>query len=127
QFGQPMRKTFVILIFATCFLTSLDVVGETKSAVPSADPLQALAQDFWQWRARYQPFSKDDIPRIEHPPGPRDWSAASIASQRAALKTFETRWRDLNDQGWDRSQQVDYRLMGSAIARVRWELDLNLR
>ena len=29
--------------------------------------------------------------------------------------------------GLNRSQQVDYRLMGSAIARVRWELDLNRR
>ena len=30
-------------------------------------------------------------------------------------------------RGLNRAQQVDYRLMGSAIARVRWELDLNRR
>ncbi len=33
----------------------------------------------------------------------------------------------MNARGWSRSEQVDYRLLGSAIARVRWELDLNRR
>src|ERR1700758_4106628 len=28
---------------------------------------------------------------------------------------------------WPVPQQVDYRLMGSAMARVRWELDVNPR
>jgi hypothetical protein len=29
--------------------------------------------------------------------------------------------------GWPVGPRVDYRLMGSAIARVRWELDVNPR
>src|SRR5271167_1729059 len=44
--------------------------AETKSAASVS--LQDLAHDFWQWRAQYQPFSQDDIPRIERPLGPRD-------------------------------------------------------
>ena len=41
------------------------------------DALQNLSMDFWNWRARYQPFSADDIPRIEHPDGHRTWSRAA--------------------------------------------------
>jgi len=29
------------------------------------DSLDKLASNFWAWRAQYQPFSLDDIPRIE--------------------------------------------------------------
>src|SRR5258708_28666232 len=51
--------------------------------------LEALAHDFWQWQARYQPFSKDDIPRIARPledqAGSRVSSAGSIAQQKATL------------------------------------------
>jgi uncharacterized protein (DUF885 family) len=92
-----------------------------------AKPLQELASDFWAWRMRYQPFSADDIPRVEHPPGHRDWSASSIAKQRAALQEFERRWSQMDAHSWTVAQQVDYRLIGSALARVRWELDVNPR
>src|SRR3981081_2531721 len=104
------------------------VLAEAKSPTGS---LEALANDFWQWRARYQPFSKDDIPRIERPiedtPGPRDWSASSIAKQKATLEDFERQWKQIDPTGWSVPRQVDYRLMGSALARVRWELDINPR
>src|SRR5260221_9441917 len=93
--------------------------------------LEALAHDFWQWRARYQPFSKDDIPRIERPledqAGSRDWSAGSIAKQKATLEDFEKQWKQIDPTGWSVARRVDYRLMGSALARVRWELDINPR
>lgn len=118
------NPAIAVLIVCCCLVTS--IVAQEK--LPGAkDSLQSLAKDFWQWRARHQPFSKDDIPRIDRPQGPRDWSAASIASQRASLKHYETRWKQLETGGLNRTQQVDYRLMGSAIARVRWELDLNRR
>ena len=89
--------------------------------------LQKLAEDFWQWRARFQPFTSDDIPRIDRPSGPRDWSAASIAEQRTSLATFEKRWNGIDPSGWSVASQVDYRLIGSALARVHWELDINPR
>jgi uncharacterized protein (DUF885 family) len=106
------------------------VKSEDKTAdLSSSDPgsIQTFANDFWQWRARYQPFSTDDIPRIERPSGPRDWSATSIAKQKSQLEDFEKQWKQINPKNWTIAQQVDYRLMGSALARVRWELELNPR
>src|SRR6202521_65086 len=86
--------------------------------------LQRLARDFWAWRAAGQPVSSDDIPRALRPPGwTPDWSAAAVAARRRELARFESRWRALAGRGRPVPEQVDHRLLGSALARVRWELD----
>jgi len=64
---------------------------------------------------------------MEHANGARDWSAAAIAKQRVDLSEFERRWKIMRTDRWPVGQMVDYRLVGSAIARVRWELDVNPR
>ena len=90
-----------------------------------ADPLDDLARDFWAWRAIHQPITMDDIPRIDRPSGwAPDWSKESVAKQREALGAFESRWKKLDSTGWPVARQIDYRLIGSALARVRWELDI---
>jgi uncharacterized protein (DUF885 family) len=87
--------------------------------------LAQFADEFWQWRARFQPVSSDDIPRIERPADWNpDWSQAAVEKQRADLVAFELRWRQMNASAWPVAQQVDYRLIGSALMRVRWELDV---
>ena len=40
---------------------------------------------------------------------------------------FEARWKTIDPAQWPISKQVDYKLIGSALARVRWELDVNPR
>jgi uncharacterized protein (DUF885 family) len=81
--------------------------------------------DFWSWRAFHQPTSSDDIPRIDRPADWNpDWSAESVANQRQALAEFEQLWAGLDLSTWPISKQVDYRLIGSALARVRFELDI---
>lgn len=91
----------------------------------AADNLQSLAGDFWTWRAVTQPFSGDDIPRIERPVDALpDWSTAAMQARRRALAGFESRWKKLDAHAGSITDQVDYRLLGSAIARVHWELDI---
>jgi uncharacterized protein (DUF885 family) len=97
------------------------------SASAAIDSLDELANDFWAWRAKYAPFTGDDVNRIERPGGPRDWSRTSIDKQRKDLAEFEARWKKLDPTQWAVPQQVDYRLIGSALSRVRWELDINPR
>jgi len=89
-----------------------------------ADSLADLSDSFWQWRAAEQPFTNDDIPRIERPADFKvDWSTATIAKRLKELDGFEERWKKLAPAASALvPAQVDYRLMGSAIARVRWEL-----
>src|SRR3954452_20511594 len=112
---------------ALAFVAFLPVPGMATAGSAPADSIGTLSKDFWVWRARYQPFSSDDIPRLDHPTGKRSWSAASIASQREELKRFEARWAGLASKSAPVSEQVDYQLLGSALARVHWELDINPR
>src|SRR5215831_8692268 len=110
------------LIFVLLLFVPSHCVAQQKS-----DSLNALASDFWTWRAKYRPFTFDDVPRMERPGGVRDWSAASIAQQRTDLADFERRWKAVRADDAPVAQRVDYRLIGSALARVRWELDVNPR
>lgn len=107
-------RTVVILFIATA----------TLRAQP-ADSLDKLAADFWTWRAKNAPFNGDDVPRMERPGGIRDWSRASIDKRRKDLADFDARWRKIDIHNAPIPKQVDYRLIGSALARVRWELDVN--
>ena len=105
---------------AMCAVLSLTAFAETAS-----DSIQKLGDDFWTWRARFGPYTSDDINRMERPTGVvRDWSAAAVAQQRKELSAFEDRWKKLADPNAPIPQQVDYRLLGSALARVHWELDI---
>lgn len=104
--------------------TSL-VLSVTSQA--PADSLEKLADDFWKWRAKYAPFTGDDVNRIERPGGMRYWSRASVDQRRKDLEQFEARWKRLNATAWSIPKQVDYKLIGSALSRVRWELDINPR
>jgi hypothetical protein len=93
------------------------------------DPVLDLGAEFWQWRAQEQPFSTDDIPRIERPAEfVGDWSAKTIMRRKRELAAYEERWRRAAPgSGASVEQQVDYRLLGSALARVRWELMIEQR
>src|ERR1700704_3421880 len=112
-----MKKVFVVIAFAV----------STLAQMVAADSLEKISDDFWNWRAKYAPFTGDDVNRIERPGGMRDWSKASIDTRRNDLEQFESRWKNLNTSDWPIPQQVDYKLIGSALARVRWELDVNPR
>ena len=101
----------VSLLFVSCSLARADSVSE-------------LSDSFWQWRAQEQPFTPDDIPRIERPANlVIDWSPQTIAQRLQELDRFEQRWKALAPPAQSPVQdQVDYRLLGSAMARVRWEM-----
>src|SRR5436190_1566598 len=107
------------------FLSIVFALG--VDAAQQQDPLNKIADDFWTWRAKYAPFAWDDVNRLERPGGTRDWSRPSIDNRRKDLAAFEARWKKIDASGWPIPKQVDYRLMGSALSRVRWELDINPR
>jgi hypothetical protein len=107
-------------------LTPIIVAQPIPGSGQPANALQELSANFWEWRAAEQPFSFDDIPRLDRPRGwAADWSPSTIAKHRDELTAFENRWKELGKDVRDRSrpETVDYLLVGSAIARARWELD----
>jgi len=92
---------------------------------PANGRVQALAARFFAWRAAQQPRCRDDIPRVERPIGwlPR-WTAESVRRYRRSLTGFERDCALIATGSSPVPVQVDHRLVASAIARVRWELDL---
>jgi Bacterial protein of unknown function (DUF885) len=130
----PTRYSEQPIVAAWPSLGLLVIVGllicqesNAQSGATSAETLQNLSADFWTWRATNAPFTADDVPRIERLGGRRDWSGASIAKRRRELELFESRWANIGTAQRSVPQQVDYEMLGSALARVRWELDINPR
>ena len=85
--------------------------------------LDELGERFWAWRARQQPRTRDDIPRLDRPPG---WlpevDAGLAARRREELGAFQAELARIRpDEVPDR---VDHRLLRSAMARVSWESDI---
>src|SRR6266704_6495793 len=113
-----MKKSWTGALLVTVLLVNASAATES---------LDKLANDFWAWRAKYAPFTDDDVNRIERPGGVRDWSHPSIDNRRKDLAAFEALWKKIDAGRWPIPKQVDYRLMGSALSRVRWELDVNPR
>jgi hypothetical protein len=99
----------------------LAAVVVLTSSIAFGDPLEDLAKEFWQWRATTQPISGDDIPRLERPElfVPR-WSSDTISDRLSRLAVFENRLKSISPG----PRSVDHRLLGSALARVRFELEI---
>jgi hypothetical protein len=107
-------------------LAMLAVACAALLVTPSvqAHSVQELGDRFWEWRARTQPATSDDIPRIVRPARwLPDWTAEAVRVQQVELAAFEGVWRSLSDTARTAEERTDYRLMGSALARVRWEME----
>lgn len=90
--------------------------------------LERLGAEFWEWRDATSFRTSDDIPRVERPAGwlPR-FDPDAIEEFRVVLGGFAERWRGIDVEGLGAlpvAAQVDHRLLGSALARVHWELDV---
>jgi uncharacterized protein (DUF885 family) len=128
----PMRQSYATQIAgAAAFLLLLvslrGAYSQTEPPSSKNEALDKLADDFWIWRAKYAPFTGDDVNRMERPGGMRDWSKAAIEKRRSDLAEFEARWKKIDVNSWPIPKQVDYELIGSALSRLHWELDINPR
>jgi uncharacterized protein (DUF885 family) len=116
----------IAIILSLAGVLLMASAASAAGATAHPDDLEALARDFWTWRAATQPISGDDVPRVDRPAGwAPDWSPRSIEERRKTLAEFEHRWTMLASPSAPVARRIDHRLMGSALARVRWELDGN--
>jgi hypothetical protein len=115
-----------VLLFLCVVVAAVAVDGTGCVEPLEPDPnLQALAKEFFAWRAVTQPCTPDDIPRVERPAG---WipqvAPESLAAQQRRYTQFRERLERLSRRGRTRRDSVDYLLVRSAIERVRWELEI---
>ena len=85
--------------------------------------LDDLAGRFWAWRARQQPRTRDDIPRLDRPDGWLPEVDPALASRRREeLGRFQAELSRVRPA--DVADHVDHRLLRSALARVEWESEI---
>src|SRR5438477_4964655 len=72
-----------------CAILFIIVASAETPQAQQTDSFDKLAADFWSWRARYAPFTGDDVNRIERPGGVRDWSRAKLDNQRKELTNLK--------------------------------------
>ncbi|MCH8929946.1 MAG: DUF885 family protein [Proteobacteria bacterium] len=118
-----MRRFFALLLCLGLWtMATADSIEADRNLNPG---LQALAQEFFSWRAIQQPATGDDIPRVERPDGwVPDWSPAALTRYRTGYRDFLARLDELDHADWSKVDRVDARLLRAAIQRVRWELDV---
>ncbi|GAA1758476.1 DUF885 family protein [Agromyces humatus] len=93
-----------------------------------ATDLDLLGAEFWRWHDATSFRTSDDIPRVERPAGwlPR-FDPEAIDGFRRALADFTARWRAFDAvelAALPVEVQVDHRLLGAALARTHWQLDV---
>ena len=87
--------------------------------------LDDLAARFWAWRACQQPRSRDDITRLDRPPGwLPDVDPAQDDRRAEQLAAFQAELDRIRPDAGAVPDRVDHRLLRSALARVRWEADI---
>jgi hypothetical protein len=87
--------------------------------------LDDLAGRFWAWRARQQPRTRDDIPRLDRPRGWLPDTDPDLAGRRREeLEAFRAELGRIRPDAGTVPDRVDRRLLRSAIARVTWESDI---
>lgn len=97
---------------------------DARDAPPDA-ALAGLVASFWDWRRVQAPRTRDDIPRLDRPAGWRPaWSPQDVELHRLQLAELEGRLARLELPGNGGPDDIDARLLGSALARVRFELDV---
>ena len=87
--------------------------------------LDRLGSEFWGWKAATGFHTSDDVPRMARPAGwVPSFDAASVAERLVQLRVFAERHAAIDVSAEPVPVQVDHRLLGSALARVHWELDV---
>jgi hypothetical protein len=84
--------------------------------------LDGLADRFWTWRARQQPRTRDDIPRLARPAAWLPEVDPRLAETREReLAAFRSELDRIRPGAGAVPDLVDHRLLRSAMARVEWE------
>lgn len=90
-----------------------------------AQRVRDLGAEVWDWRLPTQLRTSDDIPRVDRPDG---WlptfTARSAEDRLTTARAFAERWAAIDVSQAPPDVEVDHRLIGSALARVHWEMEI---
>ena len=90
---MPLKRFLLLSLFAVAS-SSWSAAAQTSAFQTK---LRNLSEEFWTWRATEQPFTNDDIPRIERAePFVVHWAPTDVTQYKAKINEFEKQWRALS-------------------------------
>ncbi len=120
---RTVISRFARLLLLFCALPGY--AQEATRAGAGSPELQALAAEFFAWRAVTQPATTDDVVRVERPDGwVPDFSPQALRAAQQKLEDIRRRLQALRPDSWPVADRVDYLLLRSALDRVDWGLNV---
>ena len=112
-----MNLRFAItLLVSNILIISAGLAQQSPVATQPDTQLQKLSSDFWAWRSSEQPFSTDDIPRLDRPEGwAANWSASMVAKRRKELETAGGYAYPASQTPWQEIQRAHIGQMGTGM------------
>lgn len=110
-------------INASLLLMMLALLALCTQAQPQSDAtLQKLGEEIFAWRLQNQPWSYDDVDRLERPATwLPDYSAAALAKADEALKSLQQRLGAIDPKTLLQHDQINYLLLRSELERADFE------
>lgn len=90
--------------------------------------LVQLAEEFYGWLDANRPVEPFAVIRRPRPPGwSPDWSQKAVQQRKVEYLQFQGRLKALDTLGYDTADRIDALLLGAAIERVHWQLEVLAR
>ncbi len=98
---------------------------EPAPVSPSSPALVALSQEFRTWLQRNGPVEPFASNRLRRPPDWQpDWSQSAIQARKSDYLRFQARLDALAPETMETPDRVDAALLGAAMERVHWQLEV---
>lgn len=113
----------LILAIIVGFFPALAVAQNQGSSTNRE--LAALANEFETWRAINQPVTPSAILRINRPADwNSDWTQSALVQRKSEYRQLQSRQKSLNTLGYTTADRVDQVLLGAAMERIHWQLEI---
>lgn len=120
-----MKQTLARL--AAGLLAVLLSPGSLAQEAPerSKPALIELAEEFYAWLDAHRPVEPFAVVRARRPPGwSPDWSMTAVQQRKVEYLQFQGRVKSLNTLDYDTADRIDAHLLGAAMERVHWQLEV---
>ena len=90
--------------------------------------LLELAEEFYDWLDAHRPVEPFAAVRARRPPGwSPDWSMTAVQQRKVDYLQFQGRLKAVDALGYGSADRIDAHLLGAAMERVHWELEVLAR
>lgn len=122
--GLIINRTLNLLA-ALLLLLAFSGPIRAQDGDPPDPQLNALADEFRAWLAVNSPVTPFAADRLQRPGDwAPDWSRTSLQRRKTEYLQFQGRLKAVNTLGYDVANRIDAAMLGAALERVHWQLEV---